>query len=44
LALRGRPGDLDGGRARLERALDAAVSGGYAGIEREATAELSNLA
>ncbi len=44
LALRGRPGDLDGAREHLDRALGAAVSRGYAGIEREATAEISNLA
>ena len=44
LALRGRPGDLDGARAHLEQALGVAVSLGYSGIEQKANTELLNLA
>jgi class 3 adenylate cyclase/tetratricopeptide (TPR) repeat protein len=44
LALRSRPGDLDGARAHLEQALGAAVSLGYSGIEQKANTGLLNLA
>jgi hypothetical protein len=44
LALRGRPGDLDGAGAHLEQALGVALSLGYSGIERKANTELLNLA
>jgi len=44
LAARNGPGDLDRARALLEHARDGAVAHGYAGIERQAIAELSHLA
>jgi len=44
LVLRGRMGDLDGARAHLAQALEAAASRGYGGIEHMAKAELAKLA
>ena len=43
LAARGGPGAFDRGRAMLTDARRTAVTHGYAGIERLAVAELSNL-